>query len=283
MSVVCSHLSFSWPDDVELFSDLSFSVGPGRTGLVAPNGAGKSTLLKLIAGEYRPSAGTVTVDGAVGYLPQSLPFTADLTVAAVLGWPRCSTHWRRWPTVTPARTCSPPSAMTGTSKNGPAPSWTGSGFDGLALDRRLGTLSGGEVVSLGLAAQLLKRPAVLLLDEPTNNLDNGARHRLYDAIGQLHRMPAGGQSRPGTAGPDGSDRRAVPGRNRLLRRAISLPIRRPWRLRRWWPRATSATPNNSSSGRSDRCRRRVSGPPDARRPPRATSRTRGCPRSWRAS
>lgn len=85
MSVVCSNLSFSWPDDTVLFSDLSFSLGPGRTGLVAPNGAGKSTLLKLIAGEYRPTAGSVSVDGTVGYLPQSLPFTGDLTVAAVLG------------------------------------------------------------------------------------------------------------------------------------------------------------------------------------------------------
>ena len=50
-----------------LFEALSFTVGDGHTGLVAPNGAGKSTLLKLIAGEYRPSAGSVTVDGAVGY------------------------------------------------------------------------------------------------------------------------------------------------------------------------------------------------------------------------
>jgi ATPase subunit of ABC transporter with duplicated ATPase domains len=38
------------------------------------------------------------------------------------------------------------------------------------------------VVSLGLAARLLKRPDVLLLDEPTNNLDVNARHRLYDAL-----------------------------------------------------------------------------------------------------
>ena len=41
------------------------------------------------------------------------------------------------------------------------------------------TLSGGEVITLGLAAQLLARPGVLLLDEPTNNLDSDARQRLY--------------------------------------------------------------------------------------------------------
>jgi ATPase subunit of ABC transporter with duplicated ATPase domains len=182
MSVVCSHLSFSWPDDVELFSDLSFSVGPGRTGLVAPNGAGKSTLLKLIAGEYRPSAGSVTADGAVGYLPQSLPFTADLTVAAVLG-------------VAPVLDALAALADGDAGEDVFATigdDWDIEersraqldrlGLDDLALDRRLGTLSGGEVVSLGLAAQLLKRPSVLLLDEPTNNLDSGARRRLYDAI-----------------------------------------------------------------------------------------------------
>jgi ATPase subunit of ABC transporter with duplicated ATPase domains len=45
------------------------------------------------------------------------------------------------------------------------------GLGDIMLDRPLGTLSGGQVVSLGLAAQLLKQPDVLLLDEPTNNLD----------------------------------------------------------------------------------------------------------------
>lgn len=182
MSIVCSHLSFAWPDDVELFSDLSFSVGPGRTGLVAPNGAGKSTLLKLIAGDYRPSAGTISVDGTVGYLPQSLPFTADLTVAGVLG-------------VAPVLDALAALADGDASDEvftAIGDDWDIEersraqldrlGLDGLALDRRLGTLSGGEVVSLGLAAQLLKRPSVLLLDEPTNNLDSGARHRLYEAL-----------------------------------------------------------------------------------------------------
>src|SRR3954451_6315822 len=84
-SIVCSNLSFSWPGETPLFEALSFTVGDGRTGLVAPNGAGKSTLLRLIAGEYRPSAGTITVDGSIGYLPQTLPFVAEATVADVLG------------------------------------------------------------------------------------------------------------------------------------------------------------------------------------------------------
>lgn len=72
-SVVCSALSFAWPDDTPVFQDLSFTVGSGRTGLVAPNGTGKSTLLQLIAGELRPGAGSAAVSGTLGHLPQTLP------------------------------------------------------------------------------------------------------------------------------------------------------------------------------------------------------------------
>src|SRR5690348_13947760 len=84
-SIVASNLSFAWPDGTPLFAGLSFTVDTGRTGLVAPNGAGKSTLLALIAGVVQPTGGSVTVDGTLGYLPQTLPFVADKTVAEVLG------------------------------------------------------------------------------------------------------------------------------------------------------------------------------------------------------
>ncbi|GAA0925254.1 ABC-F family ATP-binding cassette domain-containing protein [Nonomuraea longicatena] len=180
--VVCSNLSFSWPDDTPVFQDLSFTVGAGRTGLVAPNGAGKSTLLRLIAGELRPATGSVTTGGTVGYLPQTLPLTGDLTVAEVLGVAdvigaldavesgdvrdeHFTTIGDDWDIE--ERTRAQLDRL---------------GLGGLAFDRSLRTLSGGQVVSLGLAAQLLKRPDVLLLDEPTNNLDSEARHRLYDVL-----------------------------------------------------------------------------------------------------
>jgi ATPase subunit of ABC transporter with duplicated ATPase domains len=182
MSITCSNLSFSWPDDTPRFTDLSFTVDDGHTGLVAPNGAGKSTLLKLIAGEYRPTAGTVVVDGTVGYLPQTLPFVADRSVADLLG-------------VAPVLAALSALAAGDASEEVFAAigdDWdveerTRAQLDRLGLghidfDRRLGSLSGGEVVSLGLAAQLVKRPDVLLLDEPTNNLDLAARRRLYAAL-----------------------------------------------------------------------------------------------------
>ncbi|MBA3416330.1 MAG: ATP-binding cassette domain-containing protein, partial [Chloroflexia bacterium] len=77
--------TFAWPDGTPVFTDLSLALGLGRTGLVGANGAGKSTLLRLIVGELRPTAGSVEVEGVLGYLPQTLPLAADQTVAGILG------------------------------------------------------------------------------------------------------------------------------------------------------------------------------------------------------
>ncbi|WP_031512228.1 ABC-F family ATP-binding cassette domain-containing protein [Streptomyces sp. NRRL F-5123] len=180
--IICSHLSFSWPGDIPVLQDLSFTVGPGRTGLVAPNGAGKSTLLRLIAGDLQPTGGTVTVGGVLGYLPQTLPLSGDLSVADVLG-------------VTPVIAALDAIESGDTDERHYAvigDDWDVEdrsraqlerlGLGDVTLDRRLHTLSGGQTVTLGLAAQLLARPDVLLLDEPTNNLDGPARQRLHTVV-----------------------------------------------------------------------------------------------------
>ncbi|WCD95187.1 ABC-F family ATP-binding cassette domain-containing protein [Streptomyces sp. HUAS 31] len=181
-SVVCSTLSFAWPDDTPVFQDLSFTVGSGRTGLVAPNGTGKSTLLQLIVGELRPGAGSVAVSGTLGHLPQTLPLTGDLTVAEILG---VAPVIRAIDAVESGDVAEEHFTTIGDDwdiEERTRAQLDRLGLTGLSLDRGLGTLSGGQVVSLGLAAQLLKRPDVLLLDEPTNNLDLDARHKLYDVL-----------------------------------------------------------------------------------------------------
>ncbi|GHH65318.1 ABC transporter ATP-binding protein [Streptosporangium violaceochromogenes] len=180
--IVVSNLSFSWPDGTPVFENLSFTVPAGHTGLVAPNGAGKSTLLRLITGELRPAAGSVTVEGVRGYLPQTLPLTGDLTVAEVLG---IAPVIRALDAIESGDASEEHFAVIGDDWD--IEERTRAQLDQLGLGevpftRRLRALSGGRVVSLGLAAQLLKRPDVLLLDEPTNNLDLDARRRLYDVL-----------------------------------------------------------------------------------------------------
>jgi len=180
--VVVSTLSFAWPDDTEVFDGLSVTLPGGRTGLVAPNGAGKSTLLKLIAGALTPAGGTVSVEGVLGYLPQDLPLTAGLTVAEVLGVDAVLAAIRAVESGDVGEEHFTTIGSDWDLEERTRAQLDRLGLGELALDRTLGTLSGGQIVSLGLAAQLLKQPDVLLLDEPTNNLDLDARHRLYDVL-----------------------------------------------------------------------------------------------------
>ncbi|WP_432897483.1 ABC-F family ATP-binding cassette domain-containing protein [Micromonospora matsumotoense] len=180
--VVSSALSFSWPDDTPVFEDLSFSLPGGRTGLVAANGAGKSTLLKLLAGELRPTGGSVTVEGVLGYLPQHLPFARHQSVAQLLGVDHVIAALHA---IEAGDTAEEHFTTVGDDwdvEERARVALDRLGLAEVALDRRLGTLSGGQVVSLGLAAELLKRPDVLLLDEPTNNLDREARARLLAVL-----------------------------------------------------------------------------------------------------
>lgn len=186
-SVVISDLSFTFPDGRRLFDRLNVVFGTGRIGLVANNGTGKSTLLKLIAGELDPDSGSITVDGSVGYLPQNLTASPTDTVASVLGIADIRMALRR-------------------IESGSASDVDFDLVDGYwdideraiallgrlglhriathadQLDRTVGTLSGGELTLLSLAARLLGEPAVLLLDEPTNNLDARARGVLEAAL-----------------------------------------------------------------------------------------------------
>ncbi|MDG6108574.1 ABC-F family ATP-binding cassette domain-containing protein [Dactylosporangium aurantiacum] len=163
---------------------VSLTAAPGhRIGLIGENGAGKSTLLRLLAGVDEPETGTVERPADLGYLHQEMPFDAGATVADVID-----------DALREARedvaALESPDALS-LAEYGERleraqlhDAWDadrraglvldGLGLGGVAHERTLGTLSGGQRGRLALAALLIRRPSALLLDEPTNHLDDDA-------------------------------------------------------------------------------------------------------------
>ncbi|GAA1793332.1 ATP-binding cassette domain-containing protein [Luedemannella flava] len=181
-AIVVNDLHFTWPDGQRLFDELTFAVGPGRTGLVGTNGSGKSTLLRLVAGALRPARGHVQVAGTIGYLRQDLTLDPGLPVAEVLG---IAATRRALHAIEAGHGTDDDFAAVGDDWDVDERARAALDRLGLAhigLDRRVGEVSGGEAMLLGLAAYVLNPPGVLLLDEPTNNLDLDARTRLSDVV-----------------------------------------------------------------------------------------------------
>jgi ATPase subunit of ABC transporter with duplicated ATPase domains len=181
-AIVCTGLTFAWPDGTPVFTDLDLTLSTGRTGLIGRNGSGKSTLLRLIAGELRPGRGSVSVTGSLGYLPQQVPLDAHTSVEDVLGIGAVRAAIRAV-----ERGSIDPSHYDRIGEDWDIDERARATLDRLGLrqvelDRDIRGLSGGEAMLLRLAGELLRGPDVLLLDEPTNNLDLAARRRLYGAV-----------------------------------------------------------------------------------------------------
>ena len=181
-SITFSDASFAWPDGAPVLDHVTAAFGPGRTGLVGDNGAGKTTLMRLIRGELAPTGGRIATRGEVGYLPQHLTLDVETTVAELLGIAPQVEALR----AIEAGAVDPELFDTIGSdwdvEARAAVELAAIGLDQVGLDRRVGTLSGGEAMLVALAGLRLAATPIVLLDEPTNNLDLEARQRLYAVI-----------------------------------------------------------------------------------------------------
>jgi ABC-2 type transport system ATP-binding protein len=135
----------------QVLTGVDLDIGAGQlVAVVGENGSGKSTLLRILAGDLRPDAGSVTIEGRAGYCPQAVVLDEALTV---------DQHLRYF------------QVAYGIASLDRA----GELIDRLGYARfrsqPVGILSGGTRQKLSLTLALLHDPAVLLLDEPYQGFD----------------------------------------------------------------------------------------------------------------
>ncbi|MDE2290790.1 MAG: energy-dependent translational throttle protein EttA [Elusimicrobia bacterium] len=142
--------------DKLLFEGLSLRVPKGAiVGIVGPNGAGKTTLFRMLTGQEKPDAGTISLGETVklSYVDQersALPVGKNLWEAVTDGLDK---------------------VMLGKREVNSRAYVASFNFTGPDQQKPVDALSGGERNRAHLARMLRDPGNVLLLDEPTNDLD----------------------------------------------------------------------------------------------------------------
>jgi len=164
--IKAEHVVKGYGDRV-LYDDMNFNLPRGGiVGVIGANGAGKTTLFRMITGEEKPDAGTLTIGETVhtACVDQSRDALDD-----------SKTVWEEI------------SGGTDTMMLGnvevPSRAYCGRfNFKGGDQQKKIGLLSGGERNRVHLAKMLKEGGNVLLLDEPTNDLDVETLRALEEAL-----------------------------------------------------------------------------------------------------
>ena len=178
------NISFSY-DDVEIFSDISFSIDRGDVlCILGPNGTGKTTLIKCLNGLHNIDSGEILINGEninslsfsqiskhIGYIPQSHVPSFPFKVFDVVLMGRAPyLNLTDMPKEKDIKIAEDALKTLGIE---------------YLKDKEYTNLSGGERQMVFLARVLCQQPDILILDEPTSHLDFGNQIRLLEIIDNL--------------------------------------------------------------------------------------------------
>ncbi len=166
----------------KILQNVNLHVHCGQmVALIGPNGAGKSTLLKAILGQ-REYDGVITFSAPgersrhprIGYVPQSPAFDPGDPLSVADLFACCMS---RRPAFLGLRKAMREQVLECLDRV--------HGTD--LIDKRVGTLSGGELQRVLLALALEPLPNILILDEPLSGVDVEGMQSVMDTLDEIRR------------------------------------------------------------------------------------------------
>ena len=168
---------------------LNFTEESGKLcGVMGASGAGKSTLLNLLNGNYKPTSGSVTIngvdihdksqkeriEGVIGFVSQDDLLIEELTVFQNLYY-NARLCFDKLPDDEIVKLVDDTLHSLGLYQ-------TKNLKVGSPLEK---TISGGQRKRLNIALELIREPAVLFVDEPTSGLSSRDSENIMDLLKQL--------------------------------------------------------------------------------------------------
>lgn len=180
--ITFDNVSFSF-DEKEVLHKLNFSIEKGQTiGIIGSTGSGKSTLAALLVGTYRPTSGSIVVDGKnlsdinlhdyrnlMGFVPQDIfLFSESIEENIRFG----TTQETAIEDIIDAAKA--------------ADVWDDISNFNKGLQTELGergiTLSGGQKQRVALARAFVRNPDILILDDSLSAVDTGTERKIKDNL-----------------------------------------------------------------------------------------------------
>ena len=179
------HVSFSYQEDREVLSDITFTIPIGRSiALVGQSGSGKSTLVDLIPRYHDVQHGSITLDGKdirslsirslrglIGNVNQEAVLFNDTIYNNIAFGVEGAT---REQVEEAARVANAHDFIMQSEQ----------GYETMVGDRGC-RLSGGQRQRISIARAILKNPPILILDEATSALDTESEHLVQEALERL--------------------------------------------------------------------------------------------------
>ena len=181
-----NNVSFSFPhSDEETIKNFDLHVKKGECiALVGASGAGKSTIMNLIIGFFKPTGGSISIDGKnielidlntyrhfISFVPQNtILFTGTILDNITYGLENVDKK-----------------RLEEVIKLANIDEFTNDLPDGINtfIGEHGGKLSGGQKQRISIARALIRDPNILILDEATSALDNISEFHVQQAMNRL--------------------------------------------------------------------------------------------------